>query len=253
MRLSYEALISGDLIPMEGIGHLRPPKLRDLNPTEGIGQWWYGLYLSVLSWDTDGFISFVKLQKKLNEETVSKLKQLEPYCVAVIFPGTIELLRQAMAFFMLEKPQWDSKENCFIVCDSEERLVGKIDKDNFESVRAAMLQLNYIDSKNTNEPVSHSSLKSKQLWERAQEYLKRQQRNAVEDKSKNIGNIISKICASGVGYTLLNIYDLTVFQLYDQFFQIGYLRAMKINDMAYSNHGGDRFDMQAWEKPIYKL
>ena len=59
-----------------------------------------------------------------------------------------------------------------------------------------------------------------------------------------LSNIISKLSCVSVGYTLLNIYDLTVFQLYDQFFQYGYLRAMDLSEMAYSNHGGKDFDLQ---------
>ena len=65
--------------------------------------------------------------------------------------------------------------------------------------------------------------------------------------------MISKLCAANIGYTLFNIYELTVFQLYDQFFQYGYLRAMNLNEMAYSNHGGEKFDIQAWLKPIIKF
>ena len=47
--------------------------------------------------------------------------------------------------------------------------------------------------------------------------------------------------------------EVTVFQLYDQFFQYGYLRAMDLSEMAYSNHGGKDFDLQAWLKPITNL
>ena len=70
------------------------------------------------------------------------------------------------------------------------------------------------------------------------------------DKRLQLGNIISKLSCVSTGYTLLNIYNLTVFQLYDQFFQYGYLRAMDLNEMAFSNHGGKNFDIQAWLKPI---
>ncbi len=60
-------------------------------------------------------------------------------------------------------------------------------------------------------------------------------------------------------YLLSSIVDfqhsckVTVFQLYDQFFQYGYLRAMDLSEMAYSNHGGKDFDIQAWLKPITNL
>ena len=68
-----------------------------------------------------------------------------------------------------------------------------------------------------------------------------------------LGNIISKLCAANSGYTLLNIYDLTIFQLYDQFFQYGYLRAMDLNERAFSVHGGKEFNFEKWLEPILKI
>ena len=51
MKFSYEDLISGDAIYVDGVGHLRSPQLKELKPTQGIGTWNYNLFLSMLSWD----------------------------------------------------------------------------------------------------------------------------------------------------------------------------------------------------------
>ena len=37
MKISYEDLISGDSIYVDGVGHVRSPFLRELKPTEGVG------------------------------------------------------------------------------------------------------------------------------------------------------------------------------------------------------------------------
>ena len=113
--------------------------------------------------------------------------------------------------------------------------------------------MNYINIGESAKPVKHSSAQAQELWERAQQYLKEESAKAPPDKNMNLGNIISKLCAASTSYNLFNIYDLTIFQLYDQFFQYGYLRAMNLNEMAFSNHGGENFDMQGWLKPIIKI
>ena len=74
-----------------------------------------------------------------------------------------------------------------------------------------------------------------------------------ENKRFRIGNIISKLSVLPTGYTLFNIYELTIFQLYDQFIQYGYLRAMGLNEMVYSLNGGEKFKFEDWLKPITKI
>ena len=61
MKFAYEDLISGDSIPVDGVGHIRSPLLRELKPTQGIGTWTYGLYLNLLVWEKDDLIKFMKI------------------------------------------------------------------------------------------------------------------------------------------------------------------------------------------------
>ena len=61
MKFSYEDLISGDSIPVEGVGHIRSPLLHELKPTHGIGMWTYNLYLNILSWEKEDLIKFMKM------------------------------------------------------------------------------------------------------------------------------------------------------------------------------------------------
>ena len=73
-----------------------------------------------------------------------------------------------------------------------------------------------------------------------------------EDKPEfHLANIISKLCAVHPSYNLLNIYDLTVFQLYDAFFQYGYMRSTSLSEQIFSNHGGNSFKFENWLKPIF--
>lgn len=254
MKFNYEDLISGDSIPVDGIGHIRSPLLRELKPTQGIGTWTYGLYLNMLVWEKDDLIKFMKISSGKRLKALVEDTRLGTFDTITLLEGSRKLLQKAMAFFMDEELVWDDKRHAFLTkSKTNGELIGSITRDNFDDVRDMMLQVNYINVGRSAKPVKHSSAKAQALWEKAQQALKEQAKKSTDDKRMHIGNIISKLCCSGMGYTLLNIYDLTIFQLYDQFFQCGYLRAIGVSEMAFSNHGGKDFDIQAWLKPITNL
>lgn len=254
MKFSYEDLISGDPIFVKGVGHLRSPQLKELSPSGKIGAWTYQLYLNVLSWDKKQCLEFVKMLTGRRLTKLEENEKMTTFDTMAIIGEMRELLHNAMAFFVSEKVSWDKQANEFVVFDeASQESIGRITRENFEDVRDMMLQLNYIGVGEAAAPMHHSSEKARKLWERSQQYLKEQSKHSTKDKSYAFGNIVSKLCAANTGYTLFNIYDLTIFQLYDQFFQYGYLRAMNLNEMAFSNHGGEKFDMQAWLKPILKF
>lgn len=253
MKFSYEDLISGEAIFVNGIGHFRSPILRELSPSGKINGWTYQLYLNILSWDKQSYIDFMKLTTGRTLKKLEENEKITVFDTMTILEQPRKLLQEAMAFFMLESLQWDNKKLQFVTLSDNGSAVGTINRENFEEVRDMMLQVNYISVGEAAAPVEHSSQKAKELWERSQKYLKEQSAKSNKDKSYSFGNIVSKLCAAATGYTLFNIYDLTIFQLYDQFFQYGYLRAMNLNEMAFSNHGGEKFDMQAWLKPILKI
>lgn len=254
MKFSYEDLISGDAIFVKGIGHFRSPLLKELKPSGRIGSWTYQLYLNILSWDKKQCLDFMKILTKRKLTKLEENDKMTTFDTMTIIDQSRELLHAAMAFFLREEVKWDKSERAFVTyLPGTDTVVGGINRDNFEEVRDMMLQLNYISIGESAAPVQHSSAKAKELWERSQRYLKEQGGKSSKDKNYTFGNIVSKLCAANTGYTLFNIYDLTIFQLYDQFFQYGYLRAMNLNEMAFSNHGGEKFDMQAWLKPILKI
>lgn len=254
MKFSYEDLISGDSIPVDGVGHIRSPLLRELKPTKGIGMWTYNLYLNILSWEKDDIIKFMKVSSSKQLRSLNGKDELNAFDVATLLDQPRQLLQDAMAFFIDEDLEWDKRKRVFITKSKDNHNeIGKINRDNFDDVRDMMLQANYINLGRSAKPAKFASGKAQSLWEIAQQHLKKEATKATPDKRMQLGNIISKLSCVSVGYTLLNIYDLTVFQLYDQFFQYGYLRAMDLSEMAYSNHGGKDFDVQAWLKPITNL
>lgn len=253
MFFDYFDMLSGGVVYMNGVGHLRSPWLHELKPTTGLGQQGYNLYLNILSWDKAHVLKYGRL---MNYRGIDKLDrdELIAYDVITLIPAMRELCRGVLSFFMLEEMIWDEKNRRYVVIDPDDTSsgVGEINRSNFDDVRAAMLQLNYIGLNKEAAPISHSSDKSKELWEKAQEYLRKQaEQTSGENKPEyRLSNIISKVCSIHPSYNLLNVYDLTVFQLYDAFFQLSYMRSSDLSERIFSNHGGDKFHFEDWLRPI---
>lgn len=255
MRFDYFDMLSGEPIYLKGVGHIRSPLLHELRPTSGIGYRLYNLYLSFLSWDKERLLKYDQLMKYKGADKLNR-PQLNAFDVATLIKQTREFCRGVLSFFMAEDLVWDETGRRYIVMTPGEvpETVGEINRDNFEDVRRVMLQFNFVGLDKDDVPVSHSTNEAKELWERAQEFLKEQSETEVkEDKSEyNLGNIVSKMCAVHPSYNLLNVYELTVFQLYDSFFQLGYMRSANLSERIFSTHGGDKFKFEDWLKPILK-
>lgn len=252
INLKYEDLISGEPIKVDGVGYIRSPYLWELKPKSGIGMDTYKMYLNLLAWDKTEFTKIMRITsgKKLKAIDNEKLSYFD---IITILKNYREPLLQALAFFMEERLVWNEEKRQFdTFCKDTDEVVGCISRGNFDDVRGAMLQMNYIKLEDKSKPQEYGSEKAKALWEKAQIIMAKEAQRKGMDKKNALGNIISKLCVASNTYNLFNIYNLTVFQLYDQFFQYGYLRAMNLNEMAFSTHGGDKFSFEAWLDPIFK-
>lgn len=253
MPFDYFDMLSGDSVPLYGVGHIRSPKLKELKPTEGIGLQAYKFYLNVLSWDKDGFIKYDQL---MHYRMVAKLNRecFNVFDVVTLLPQTRELCRGVLSFFMVEKIDWNDKERKFIVFRQEDGIpVGEINRTNFEDIRAAILQCNYVGLDCDDRPAVIADQKTKDLWDKAQAFLKDQaSKSDTNAPEYHLSNIISKVCAVHPSYNLLNVYELTIFQLYDAFLQIGYMRSADLSARIFSNHGGEKFRFEDWLRPITK-
>lgn len=253
MYFDYFDLLSGSEVLLRGVGHLRSPLVGELKPNSGLGYQAYRLYLGVLSWDKEHVLKYMRLMEYRGVDKLTR-NELTVFDVFVLIPQMRELCRGVLSFFMVENLVWDARSRIFLVMSPGEEsvTVGEITRDNFEDVRAAMLQMNYVGLDKDDTPIKHSSEKSKELWEKAQQYLKEQANQDTEDSKPEykLSNIVSKVCSIHPSYNLLNICDLTIFQLYDTFFQLSYMRSADLSERIFSNHGGEKFKFEAWLKPI---
>ena len=251
-------MLSGEPIPVHGVGHIISPKLKTIFPCSGVGYTTYSLYLNVLSWDSESFKKYATLVALRGIDKVCK-DGFSIFDKITLLPHTRELCRDTLSFFMSEEIVWDDKTRAYLAFSPDEgldepRAVGTISRDNFDEVRTKMLRMNYVGVDKDDAPTSFQDENAKRMWGRVQGYLADAAKTpASEDKGfYHIGNIVSKLCVVHPSYNLLNVADLTIFQLYDQFFQYCYLRGANLSEMIFSNHGGDHFTFDDWLKPVFK-
>lgn len=256
MKLEYADLLSGDAIFIDNIGHVRSPYLYELQPTKGIGWNKYALYINLFAWNKEQLLENAKKFQILGLKAFDKASdKFKCFDIMTLIPQTRMLLAEAIAFFMTDdRIGWDNSTKSYIVYNDKSEVIGRINRDNFEEFSEIILQLNYIGLSKDKSPATHqqSSQQALDRWEKAQEYLAKQAKtaNKKENSEYSVGNIISKLCIVHNSYNLLNIYQLTVFQLYDQFFQYSFLRSAELNERVFSIHGGKDFKGDEWLKNI---
>lgn len=247
MNISYEDLLSGDYIKLDGVGHFRSPRLKEMSPGGTIDWPVYNTFIYAIKANRDELSAFVpdSVQGDSLFSTIVNNDQLR------------ELYRGVLDFFMLETVLYDAESTAFVTVEVTQQedenvnvsVVGVITEENLDDVRELVLRLNYVSLKETDINMKFSSKAAEEAWLQIQKH----QKKATSDKSDSthtIGNFISKLCAIHPSYNYFNVYELTIFQFYDAFFQSAYMKSFAFSEAIVSNHGSDSFDFNDWMKPV---
>lgn len=251
MKIEYADLLSGDPIFVEGAGHIRSPYLYEIKPTSGIGWFKYALYLNVFVWDKAQVLKTASVLQVKGLKAFDGKENLTAYDILILIPQTRAMLQNALSFFITEKVEWNEIQKTFFVSNDDGELVGQIGRNNFSEVASTVLNLNYVKTKKQEQnPTKYRSEDAKKMWEQVKEFQQQTEKPSEGQEDYTLGNIISKLCCIHASYNLLNVYNLTVFQLYDQFYQCVYLKQSDLKERIFSIHGGDDFKVDDWIKQI---
>lgn len=130
---------------------------------------------------------------------------------------------------------------------------GVVNAENFDAVADLCLQFAAIESEkpgrasalptSTRKSFMKSFFKKKRLTGRA--------RSHKPNPDYQLGNLISALAAAHPSLNILNIWDLTVYQLHDQITRQTYMRQIVIREMNYAAWGGES-DPAAWFRSLDK-
>lgn len=268
MRLSKYDLISPSAYLMDGVGHIKAVQLKDIDalPYKLDTYRWY---LAALMFSINDYIE----QLGVEQETIDSAKEtyeasgleFTVFDLHLVNAGMISTLLLALDFFISEDVSWDSKISAFVVHNGTsinengeevaDDIVGHITRDNYQDVVDVILQRCAVKTADDieEEHPRFKNEKARKMWERYQAFVKKQKEAETQKNSEffELGNIISALAHKQPSLNMLNIWDMTIYNVYDQFdFErdgVGY----DISALNYSVWGADEkhhFDIDAWFK-----
>lgn len=229
MEISYEDLIGVEPIEIDGVGHLRIPLLKDIWKMK------YSTYETLCSYLSVDKVNYLKLHGL--DEQYSLLSDSEKEANSLFYliinnKKFLEMYIYIFCFFITENIVFSQKTESFIVFESGE-VIGEINNSNFDHVRSCLLSINYLKSNTKEEKeVKYKNATAKKLAER----MAKAEKEKNKKNTLSIGKIISKYCSDNKnGINILNVFDMTIYQLYDQWTQHNHIRQCDIQDMIYAN------------------
>ena len=258
MHIDQGDLISGTAIPYEQICTLRPPKLADIRAGTGIGFSMYYQYIQLLSLEQEETFAAMGLTDMWEAFSESERQQYPLFALLTGIPSLRERLQQVLSFFLCEDVVYTPERKGFLLfrpTDPEAKLtdrtcVGAITADNYEQIREGILQINGLSAGAPAKPVFRNQ-KAREIYEQMQRYKRRAAKPKTADSSMSLPNIIGAVAARHPGYTLLNIWELTICQLYDQFARLNRYHQIDVSAQRWAAWGKDPFDFALWYKDIH--
>ena len=225
------SMISGSPLKYEDMCTVRQPTLGDIRD---IGYDTYQQIISTMLMTKDSILKVLGVDKKQAEE-------ISFYGLVCAIPEIRALLTQALSFFVLEPISWDADGLTI-----NGQVASEFDMD---SIRAMALDISNVKNDDV-VPRKFASEKARQIWEKLNKGRESLRKAKKEDVNMELANLIGAVSAQPCGYTLLNIWDLTVCQLYDQFARINVCVQLDIYGTRWAAWGKDDFDTSLWFKNI---
>lgn len=263
MKLDYIDLLSPEPLLLPRIGRLVPPTLREISRLT-----WpvYETYLAFLSMPPSRYCTEVKPSLRSWYEALpsEQAQLLSMYDIIVSNQELADLFCSIFHFFFAEEVIYSREKDAFLLFTpsasssddtehSEPEITGVINKSSYNQVCDLILQMNHIQVESTVDPTKIKSEKGRKIYERIQKFKTKQPHTSKRNADLEIGNIISAVCTRHHSINYTNVWDLTVYQLWDTFHRLQADNAYEIGRTAVSVWGDKekKFDFNSWFKNIH--
>lgn len=155
------------------------------------------------------------------------IEELEPFLWLLNAAKSSEvfLLELSFAFFTYLKKQVVIKDDNFCFFDEETGASFFLTRNNFSNFQKIIRQINGDDDfdEDEREIITDNLRMKKKFLEKRKKLKEAKEKQRLKAKEQNKGNeigipdMISSLCIYNVGYNLTNVWDLTIYQLYNQF------------------------------------
>ena len=240
MGLSYFDLLSPNPVPIVGIGGIVSPKLRDIS---AIGYNTYQYYLSIIQMDFKD-LSFITGQK-------APINPPDIFDLFLTDNSFTSLMQTILNFFLEEDVSYSDIHKAFLL-QKNNVISGMITKDNYPQVREAICLRNCICQRQEADLSKAKSKKALEIMKKLQKGRVQKAKQNKTDHNMELGNIISAVANKSPSLNILNIWDLTIYQIWDCFSRISNNSIYDIQSMSVAAWGDNDnpFDASAWFKRV---
>lgn len=259
MKLSYFDLLSPSPIYLTNVGSLSKPTLREIGDV--IGYDIYQSYLSTLRLTPDKYYASGDEADWYNSLNPEEKKKITLYHLATTDKELFNYFMMVFSFFFIDKIMFDNDRKLFLLSDGTKNekgdlvFTGIIDKNNFNEICNAILKTNGIETTVENDDLSQvKSPRLKKIMEKLKAGRSKLNQTKKLDSRMELANIISAIATSHNSLNIVNIWDATVYQVYDALNRQINKFAFDIQSTSVSVWGDKKksFDIKSWLSNINK-
>ena len=268
MRLSYEDLISPHDIPITlSIGHVKNPSLREIWKN-GVNRFrMYQLYIRLTPRDYYTQLNANEGSSYWENLTEEQQNDITMYDIIIQNDSVALAYEELFNFFFVERVIYIDKVFVIIKTDdyttkkeelevTDDNFSGIIHPINFDSIIDVLRQVCCMSSDDILEE-KNPSFKNQRAKEIYEKLLKAKKEGMLVSKSSSenytLANLISSTAAKSTNLNIVDIWDSTLFQLYDQFNKTQNNDIYYINSVRVAVWGDEKnkFDSTLWYKNNY--
>lgn len=246
IQLPTGMLQANSPIHISGLGTVFSPLLKDIYATEN-NMINLMIVRIIATGDKKEILDFLKTtSSNLNISNISTKFQ-----AVTCSENLVVSFLQGLNLFVKEKCIYDKNVKCFYFLDSDDKkVIGIFDENTFDVLCDILRQLLHV--RKTKSLKKQEEDISPELKKIMSEFAKYENIFEASSDNKNytLENIISKLGVNSNSYTLINIYDLTLWQLYNQFEAYRLGRQAHVVDRSYSIWGGEKYEDDLWLENI---
>ena len=248
LKLNYFELISPDPIYIQNVGGILSPKLKDISR---IGINTYQFYLNIILMDLKTYFTMVNQSEQFESLSDEYKENLSVYDLLISEEENAKLLQNALDFFIAETVIWSKEHNAFLIY-KDDNIIGFITKEIYLQICDLICQRNYIKSNLEDDLSKIKSKKALEIMKKLQKGRSEKAKVAKTDNNMELGNIISAVANRSQSLNMINIWDLTVYQVWDCFSRLSNNNIYDIQSMSVAHWGNkdNYFDVSTWFKRI---
>ena len=227
-------LIGGsDICIRDGL-MIHQPKLHEIRAPE-IGITRYNAFIATLALTPEAIVG----EEAWSVLTPEARAEITTFGLASSVPALADLFVDAFSFFVVGGVHLADGRMLF-----ENGCV--IDEGLFDELIDGIMQISCASAGRQDERPPKNK-KARAIWEKMKAGRKQKQHvSKKEARNMELPNLISAVAAKSHSYNLLNIWELTVWQLYNQFSRIATNNQTDVVSLRWAAWGEDDFDFSIW-------